>query len=313
MENRAICQTQFGEAEPIEVLEFLQRPKPSATPGHAVVKLTARPITPLESFFIHSSFFAPLQKPVVLGSEGAGIVEEIGDNVTKSKAWGPSCGLDVSRVPGFSDEDASQMPINPATVYAMLKDLSVPKGDYLLQTAAASVLGRQLIQLAKHQGIKTINIVRRNEVKEELLALGADEVIDSSSEDVAARVKDITSDKLAYAAVDAVGGRLTKTVGESTRSGGVIYEYGSLSGTGEVVLGLSDLKRNVQLKFWSLFNNEASLIPERRQNIVAELIKLMQEKIITLPPPSKSYPLTEFRQALQHSEKVTGGAKILLI
>jgi NADPH:quinone reductase-like Zn-dependent oxidoreductase len=58
-------------------------------------------------------------------------------------------------------------------------------------------LGRQLIKLAKHWGIKTINLVRRKEQKAELEALGADEVISTSDEDVVTRVKDITGGKLA--------------------------------------------------------------------------------------------------------------------
>lgn len=54
----------------------------------------------------------------------------------------------------------------------MLADLAVPKGEWLLQTAAGSVLGRQVIQLAKHYGVKTINVVRRKDAVAELKELG---------------------------------------------------------------------------------------------------------------------------------------------
>ena len=50
--------------------------------------------------------------------------------------------------------------------------LDIPKGEFLLQSAAGSVLGRQIIQFAKHYGIRTINVVRREEQKKELLDLG---------------------------------------------------------------------------------------------------------------------------------------------
>ena len=48
----------------------------------------------------------------------------------------------------------------------------IPKGDYLLQTAANSALGRLVIELAKQKGVKTINVVRKSEAKEELYELG---------------------------------------------------------------------------------------------------------------------------------------------
>ena len=58
------------------------------------------------------------------------------------------------------------------TVRGMLDVLDIPRGEWLLQSAAGSVLGRQVIQMAKHFGIRTINVVRREAQKEELLQLG---------------------------------------------------------------------------------------------------------------------------------------------
>ena len=57
-------------------------------------------------------------------------------------------------------------------MYGFLEVLQIPPGSYMLQSAAGSVLGRQLIALAKHRGIRTINLVRRPEQKQELLDLG---------------------------------------------------------------------------------------------------------------------------------------------
>jgi NADPH:quinone reductase-like Zn-dependent oxidoreductase len=70
-----------------------------------------------------------------------------------------------------SDETAAQFWINPVTVVGMLRVLAVPKGQYLLQTAAGSVLGRQIIQLARHLGVRTVNVVRRAALAEELAPL----------------------------------------------------------------------------------------------------------------------------------------------
>ena len=59
------------------------------------------------------------------------------------------------------------------TAYGFLEVQQVPKGEYLLQTAAGSTLGRQLIVLAQQRGVRTINIVRRKAQVQELLDIGA--------------------------------------------------------------------------------------------------------------------------------------------
>jgi trans-2-enoyl-CoA reductase len=134
-------------------------------------------------------------------------------------------------VPDYlSDEVAAQFVINPWTSYSLLKDLQVPKGQYVVQSPAGSVLGKQVIALAKHDGIKTINIVRRAAQKAELKALGADEVISSSDEDVVARVKEITGGKGAWGGLDAVCGTTTGTIAASVRDKGQVFLFGVLGG-----------------------------------------------------------------------------------
>ena len=62
--------------------------------------------------------------------------------------------------------------INPVTAYGFLEVIQVPEGKYLLQQAANSVLGKELICMAQKRGTKTINLVRRHEVVDELKQLG---------------------------------------------------------------------------------------------------------------------------------------------
>lgn len=88
---------------------------------------------------------------------------------------------------------AAQFTINPLTAYGLLAELGIQKGDFLLQTASASALGRFLIQIAKVRGIKTINVVRRDSQIEELKQIGADYVINYEKEDLVQRVNEITN------------------------------------------------------------------------------------------------------------------------
>lgn len=68
---------------------------------------------------------------------------------------------DLIKVPeGVTDEEACQLLVNPTTVVAMVERSGVREGDWIIQSAAGSALGRQLISYCKHIGVKTINVVR---------------------------------------------------------------------------------------------------------------------------------------------------------
>ncbi|KAL2653313.1 hypothetical protein R1flu_021441 [Riccia fluitans] len=216
--SRAIVQRGYNPDDPESTLEIIEKPIPSPGPGSVVVHVTLRPVNPGDLVWIREGRTARhYTHPVTIGSEGFGIVhsKQIGEAVTAVKP-----GDRVVPLVWESDESAAQFVVNPWTTIGMFRDLQIPKGEYLIQTAAGSVIGRQVIQLAKHKGIKTINLVRRHEQIAELEALGADEVMCyTSEEDVVSRVKNITGKKLAYGAVDCVGGEWTKTVTASVRRG----------------------------------------------------------------------------------------------
>jgi NADPH:quinone reductase-like Zn-dependent oxidoreductase len=166
-----------------------------------------------------------------------------------------------------------------------------------------------VISLAKHWGIKTINVVRRQEAKAELLALGADEVIVSSSEDVVARVKEITGGKLAYGALDAVGGTTTGTLAASVRSGGDVFIYGVLSGI-NVTVSTLDLWRNIKCTGWIIYNN---VMPsaEKSHAVAKEVAPLVMQGILPVAK-CETHKFEEFKQAMELAESVGSAKKILL-
>lgn len=329
---RSIVQNGFNSEEPESTLELLEKPIPEAAAGHVVVHIKLRPINPTDMVAIRTGRFTRFANhPRVPGSEGYGVVHLVGDGVAKFKVgdrvvpfmWegllhggGGSwqeyvCVREnmLTAVPdSISDEVAAQFIINPWTVYGMLKDLAVPKEEYILQTAAGSVLGRQVIQLAKHWGIKTINVVRRPEQKEELKLLGADEVICSTTEDVVTRVKEITGKRLAYGSLDCVGGTMTKSVLASTRRGGHVFVYGVLAGD-EAVVRINDLFRQVHVTGWILTNYWD--IEERRKEFVEEVWKLLESKVLE-PYTGEKLDLADFKDAIRKSEEVGRGGKVLL-
>jgi trans-2-enoyl-CoA reductase len=215
-------------------------------------------------------------------------------------------------VPDYlSDEVAAQCVINPFTSYSLLKDLQVPKGEYMIQSAAGSTLGKQVISLAKHWGIKTINVVRRADQKAELKALGADEVICSSDEDVVARVKEITGGQGAWGGLDAVCGTMTATSAASVRADGVVFLYGVLAGYDATVSAVDLLFRRVDVKGWVLYSKVMDQ-PEKCQALAPEVAPLVRDGIIPVAEVRK-YDLTDFKQALAKAEEPGVTGKIFLV
>lgn len=308
-----------------------------AREGCVVVRMTLRPVQPTDMFLIRSGHPQPALNhpfPRVVGCEGFGLVHQVGEGVTQFQcgqrvvplvwleygkhgqgSWQDYVELEAEQVIAVpatvSDEAAAQFFLNPWTAYGLLDDQAVPKEEYLLQTAASSILGRQLIQIAKHLGIKTINIVRRDVWKEKLKALGADEVINSETEDVVERVKAITGGKLAYAAVDAVAGSLTKVVAATVRDNGKVLVYGLLSGDWDMRVSLTDLMRGVQVNWWWMLPNYIPTLAKRLA-VATQVMKLLEQHIVTFPI-CKRFPLEDYLVAIAESEKPGFDGKILLV
>ena len=103
------------------------------------------------------------------------------------------------------------------------------QGEWLLQTAAGSALGRMVIRLGKLFGFRTLNVVRRHEQAEELRRDGADAVVATNEEPLAERVRALTNNVGVLHALDAVGGATGLAVVESLAAGGRLLVYGTLS------------------------------------------------------------------------------------
>jgi NADPH:quinone reductase-like Zn-dependent oxidoreductase len=108
------------------------------------------------------------------------------------------------------------------------RELDVQPGEWLLQTAAGSTVGRLVIQLARHLGIPTINVVRRRDAVEEIKALGGDEVICTEDEDALQRVAEIAGPAGVRKAIDCVAGHVAAQVSQGLAPGGEVVVYDTL-------------------------------------------------------------------------------------
>ena len=136
----------------------------------------------------------------------------------------------LSRLPpDIGRETAAVLKVNPATALLLLETYTaLSPGDWVIQNAANSAVGRALIALAAAKGIRTINVVRRQELADELRALGGDHVL-ADADDLAGHVTALGGAQIQLA-IDAVGGVSTGRLAGCLSTGGTLVAYGAVSG-----------------------------------------------------------------------------------
>ncbi len=237
----------FGE--PSEVLGVREVPLPEPGPGEVRVRMIATPVNPSDLLVVRGRYGVLPRLPATPGFEGVGIVDKAGPGILgrwvegKRVAAINSAGgnwAEYAVIPArqarpipteIPDDQAAAFFVNPATVLALVRHvLRVPRGQWLLQSAAGSTLGKMIIKLGRHDGFKTLNVVRRSEAREELARLGGDAVISSSEGPIDEQVLRIVGEDGVRYALDPVGGETGAGVFRSLGPGGRMVVYGTLSG-----------------------------------------------------------------------------------
>src|SRR5436305_12951065 len=176
---------------PADVLRVELRPWPTPAVDEAVVKMRAAPINPADLNQIEGKYPVRPELPATPGFEGAGIVVEVGAAVKglttgavvilphNVGTWRDAVAVKadelVSVPAGIEPVYAAMLKINPMTAWRLLHDyVDLEKGNWLIQNAANSAAGRAVIQIAHELGYKTVNVVRRAELINDLRAEGCD-------------------------------------------------------------------------------------------------------------------------------------------
>lgn len=323
---RAIRFERFGP--PAEVLSLTEMPPPEPGPGQVRLRLSHRPINPSDLLTVSGEYGRLPRLPATPGFEAVGRVESLGDGVrgwevgaravplSAGGTWCDSIVADAAYllpVPdAVSDAAAAQFVVNPVTAWVMLEEeLKLASGDWVLQTAAGSTLGRLVIQLGCLRGYRTINLVRRPEQAEELLALGADAVLPTTRGDVVERAKELTGGRGATGALDAVGGETGALALRALRPGGTLLIYGML---GREPLPLHNgemLFRGLTARGFWLSQWFRQTPPAQVAATLGTLMQLMAAGDL-VPPVEAEYDLADFRAAIAHAERPGRRGKVLL-
>jgi NADPH:quinone reductase-like Zn-dependent oxidoreductase len=141
--------------------------------------------------------------------------------------------------------------VNPPTAYLLLTDIvKLPHGSWVIQNSANSGVGRAIVVIAKSRGLRTVNVVRRDEVVKEMKALGGDVVL-VDGPDLANRVAAKTGNAPITLALDCVGDTSSMHLMNCLSEGGVLTSYGNISRKPMVVQpGNLAFKKQTIRGFW---------------------------------------------------------------
>lgn len=325
---RALRFHAFGK--PADVLRLDEIPTPEPGPGEVRVRITHRSLNPADLHTVLGHYGNLPDLPAVGGHEGTGYVEALGEGVTGAEVGQRVVLLGVAgtwqefvTVPSdnlfpvpdeVADEDAAQLFVNPLTAWLMLEELGLGEGGWLLQTGATTQVGRLVIQLARRRGIRTLNVARREDAREELEALGADEVLvataASDARSFRKRVFEITGGG-AHGAVDAVAGKVGGLAARALAEGATMLVYGGLSGEPiGIEAGTLIFRRATVRGFWRTRWFELALRSETTAAL-AHLADLIARDALILPVDA-TYDLADVREAIAHSRAPGRTGKVLL-
>jgi mitochondrial enoyl-[acyl-carrier protein] reductase / trans-2-enoyl-CoA reductase len=311
---------------PAEVLRVVEQPWPEPGPDEVVVKMAAAPINPADLNSIEGKYPIRPALPATPGMEGAGIVVQLGSNVRDLAigtpvilphsfgTWREACAIAADKVvaapPEIELTQAAMLKVNPITAWRMLHDfVPLKSGEWLIQNAANSAAGRCVIQIAKELGYKTVNVVRRAELVEELRAFGGDVVLldgDKLRDEVAV----LTERAPIRLALNAVGGESALRIAKTLASDGTMVTYGAMSLQPLSIPNGMFIFKNLRFTgFWVNKWYDAAT-PEQRQETFWPLFDMAKRGLLQTKV-EKTYPLSEAKAAIEHASREKREGKIL--
>ena len=318
----------FGE--PADVLRIEEREAPEPKRGEVLIRMIASPINPSDLLVVRGRYGVLPQLPSTPGFEGVGFVEEAGPGLygrfLKGRRvavinqaggnWAERVTIPAIRAIPVSDdlpdEQVASFFVNPCTVLAMIRHvLKVPKGAWVLQTAAGSSLGKMVIKLGRHDGFRTINVVRRTSAFDEIKELGGDVVISSADAPIAEQVARITGGSMVRYALDPVGGDTGTGVFDSLAADARMLVYGTLSGepirvdSRKMIAGKRVLE-GFWLGYWMQSRSKI-----RSLGLFREVTKLIRAGVLSTPPGPR-FPFEAVHAAAKASEATGKAGKVLL-
>lgn len=311
--------------KPFEVVQVDEVEVASPGFGEVQVRMEYAPINPADLNMIEGKYGEARALPDVPGNEGCGRIVVVGEGVdhswlgrhvlVDSAAWRKVGNWAVdSLVPvpqGLNPRLASVLRVNPPTAWRILHDFAVLRpGDWVVQNAATSAVGRAVVEIARHAGWRTLNLVRRPESIEELRAAGAEAVILDGS-DAASEAAAVLGKEHLKLGLNAVGGASATRLAGLLGRGGVMVTYGAMSREALKIPNGFLIFRDLSFRgFWlTRWLREASAT--ERAAMFDEIFRLAAGGCF-IPRVAMEKDLSAVRDALSEVALARGAGKVML-
>ncbi len=316
----------FGEPETVVACVDVPDAGPPGD-GEVLVTVDAFPINPADLLTITGGYASKPDLPATLGAEGTGRIAalggggadlRIGDRVillARNNWCQQRClpASDVIKVP--EDTDVLQMAmlkVNPATAWMMLLDyVQLEPGDWFIQDAANSGVGSALISLAKAEGVRSINVVRRPELLPGLRTQGGDIALVDGA-DLAERVAEATGGAHVRLAIDAVGGSQVMRLADCLADGGTVVNYGLLSGEPCQIRSDQIIFKGITLTGFWLQRQLTSMTRPEIEKLYALLAGHVASGALAVDVEA-TYSIERIQNAVEHAGRINRRGKVLVL
>jgi len=317
-----------AHGEPSDVIELNTVSEPALGQEDVLVSMEAAPLNPSDFLLVRGTYGVRPAFPFSLGSEGVGRVAKTGSKVDlalqgkrvlilptyEQGTWADQVVVPLRNIVPMSEEadplQLSMIGINPATAYLLLnRYVCLMPGDWIGQTAANSAAGQYIIKLAKLAGVKTLNVVRRQEAAEQVRQFGGDRVV-LQGDNLHSDVEEALGGKKLSLVLDTVGGTPAGELAKSLKTGGSIVGYAMQSGQFPTLAPYDFFFRSLSLHGFWLINWIRNAPRTEIQEIYQKLGDLVADGSLSAAV-DHVYSLEQFKEAFEQSLKPNRSGKIL--
>jgi len=317
-----------AHGEPSDVVELNTASEPTLGQEDVLVSMEAAPMNPSDFLFIRGIYGVRPAFPSSVGAEGVGRVAKIGSKVDptlrgkrvlilptyEQGTWANEVVVSVRTLVSMRDEadplQLSMIGINPATAYLLLnRYVSLMPGDWIGQTAANAAMGQYIIGLAKLAGVKTLNVVRREEAAEQVREWGGDRVV-LQGDNLHKDIEEALSGKKLSLVLDMVGGTPVGELAKSLKPGGSIVVYALQSGQFPAISPGDLIYRGLNLHGFWLINWIRNASGTEIKEIYQKLGDLVADGSLSAAV-EHVYPLDQFKEAFKQSLQPNRSGKVL--